>query len=270
MKKIAILAEILIIFIIIQSLFFTKNYLIGMPILLFYLAYRLFRSKASILAFIGNIHFNEGNYKKALAYYESSSRTFNCDNSIKIRYAYIALYCGDLNKCKEILAITPSNHLSEQLKNSYKITEALLTWKSGNLEKAIEICKTVDENYEHTLVYETLGYLLLISERYKEALIYNKKAYEYDNSSNIIIDNLAQSYYYLGYYEKAQELYKSLLCDSNKDLSFSEPYYYYGLILNKLGDKEGCINYLKEALTKKESFLSDLTHKKINEVLSSL
>ncbi|WP_195989664.1 tetratricopeptide repeat protein, partial [Clostridium sp. D53t1_180928_C8] len=202
--------------------------------------------------------------------YDASYRSFKCDNSIKIRYAYISLYCGNLNKCKEILSIIPSNHLQEELKISYKITEALYTWKNGNIEKSIEICKILNETYKHTLVYETLGYLLLISKKYKEALIYNRKAYEYDNSNNIIIDNLAQSYYYLGYYEKAQELYKSLLYSKNKNLSFSEPYYYYGLILNKLGDKDGCIRYLKEALAKKEAFLSDLSHKKINEVLSSL
>lgn len=269
-KLIKLLLEIFIIFIIIQSLFITKKYLVGIPILLIYLVYKLFKNKASILAFIGNIYFNKNNYKEALDYYDASSRSFKCDDSIKIRYAYISLYCGDLNKCKEILNLIPSNHLPEKLKSSYKITEALYTWKSGNIENAIEICKTIDENYTNTLVYETLGYLLLISERYEEALIYNRKAYEYDNSSNIIIDNLAQSYYYLGYYEKAQILYKSLLCNTDKDLSFSEPYYYYGLILNKLGDKNGCINYLKEALTKKESFLSDLTHQKISEVLSEL
>uniref|UniRef100_UPI0018AC1183 hypothetical protein n=1 Tax=Clostridium sp. D53t1_180928_C8 TaxID=2787101 RepID=UPI0018AC1183 len=65
-KLIILLVEILIIFILIQSLFFAKNYLVGIPILLTYLVYKIFKNKALILAFIGNIYFNKNNYKDAL------------------------------------------------------------------------------------------------------------------------------------------------------------------------------------------------------------
>ncbi len=270
MKKLMLFAEIVIIFLILQSLLFTRNYLVGTPILFVYIAFKLYTSKAAILAFRGNRAFKQKNYRKALSCYESSCKSFNCDDSIKIRYAYIALYSGDLQRCKDILDIIPSNHLKEPLSTSFKVTTALLTWKIGNLEKAISICKKAGEEYEHTLIYETLGYLLLLSKRYQEALAYNKKAYEFDKSSTVIIDNLAQSYYFLGYYDKANNIYSSLLSNSDKTLSFSEPYYYYGLILNKLGDKSGCINYLKEALNKNESFLSDLTHQKIRDTLATL
>lgn len=270
MKKLLYLAEILILLLIFHSLIIKKNYLIGIPFLLFYIAYRLFKCKASILAFKGNKEFTKHNFQKSLAYYESALNAFNCGNHIKLRYAYIALYCGEIKRCKDILDIIPTNQLPKELYNSYKITEALYIWKCGDLRKAIDICKDVHNDFNHTLVYETLGYLLIISKRYNEALEYNKKAYEYDSNSLIILDNLAESYYYIGDFEKSKELYENLINKKEDTISFPEPYYYYGIILNKLGNKSSAKKYIEKSLTKKEYFLSNLTHKKIKQTLSTL
>ncbi|MPQ44926.1 tetratricopeptide repeat protein [Clostridium tarantellae] len=270
MKKLLIFAEILIIILILQCLILSKNYLIGIPILCAYLAYKLYKMRPSILAFKGNIAFEKKHFKKALNYYNAATKISYSDNFIKLRYAYIALNCGELDECKRILDLVPFNQLNDMLKNSYKMTDALYSWKSGNLKMAIDVYENIHNSHQHTLVYETLGYLLLISGDYKKALKYNEQAYDYDKDSSIITDNLAQSYFYLENYEKAKELYSELLLKNEKKPSFPEPYYYYGLLLNKEGNKTDCIKYLKEALKQREAFLSELTHEKINKTLASL
>ena len=90
----------------------------------------------------------------------------------------------------------------------------------------IENLKNLHTQYEHTTVYETLGYFLILDKRYEEALEYNLLAYEYDQDNKVIMDNLAQSYYFTGNIEKAKEVYTKLL---DEDPGIPEPYYYYGL-----------------------------------------
>lgn len=270
MKKLFMVIEIIIICIIVQAFVLTKNFLVGIPILLVYLAFILYKSKPAIYAIKGNKAFENGDYKKAINYYEVACNSFYCSDTIKIRYAYIALQANELSLCKDVLDIIPSNPLKDPKFSSYKITEALLTWKSGNTQKAIEICKKANLKSKSTLLYETLGCLLLLDKRYYEALNYNREAYEQDKNNPVILDNLAQSYYFLGYYEKANEIYTQLLTSTEFKITFSEPYYYNGLNLEKLGNKSDCIDSLKEALKRKTSFVSDLTPETINNTLSKM
>ncbi|WP_280538439.1 tetratricopeptide repeat protein, partial [Clostridium perfringens] len=116
-------------------------------------------------------------------------------------------------------------------------------------------------------VYETLGYFLILDKRYEEALEYNLLAYEYDKDNKVIMDNLAQSYYFTGNIEKAKEVYTKLL---DEDPGIPEPYYYYGLILRDEGDTKGALESFDKALTKRESYLSALNKDKIRAAIQEL
>lgn len=270
-KNIKILLEALLLIICFQLIFLSNIKLLGITILIVYSIFKYQRKKATLIAYKGAVAFNSKNYDKALELYKKAYNMKNTTTNIKLRYAYIALYCGNLDLCKEILySIDYSKLKDSKLKTSYKQTEGLYLWKSNDLKKAIEIYKNLHIECEHTIIYEALGYLLILDKNYDEALEYNLKAYDYDNT-NVIVDNLAESYYYLGNIDKAKELYLNLFSKEQEKLpTFPEPYYYYGLILKSEGNFEDALNYLNKALEKKESFLSDLNKDIILQEIENL
>lgn len=270
MKTLKYFFNFLIIFLIFDAFIISKNYIIAIPILLFYMAYKLYKNKSTIYAFKGNLAFEKKYYDFSLSYYGKACSGIKVDPAIMIKYAYILLYCGKVKACGETLNSITIEKLSLNLKNSFTITKSLYLWKSGNLPIAIEKCKEIDADFKHTLVYETLGYLLILNKKYDEALKYNIAAYEYDSTSLIIADNLAQSHFFNGDIDKSEEIYNRILKDNDSKPTFPEPYYYYGLILKKKGDINSSLEFFNKALSMKEFFLSSLNHDKIKEEIESL
>lgn len=270
-NNLKILLEILLLIVCFQFIFLSKLKPLGIVILIIYSIFKYQSKKATLIAYRGAIAFNSQDYDKALELYQKAYNMKRTTTNIKVRYAYIALYCGKLDLCRDILYSVDYSKLKDsKLKMSYKQTEGLYLWKSNNLKKAIEIYQNLHMECEHTIIYEALGYLLILDKDYDEALEYNLKAYDYDNT-NVIVDNLAQSYFYLGNLDKAKELYLALFSkEKEKHPTFPEPYYYYGLILKNEGNTSEASKYLNFALEKKESFLSNLNKDIILEAINDL
>lgn len=265
------LLEIIFLIICFQIIFLYNFKIVGITLLIVYSIFKYQSKKTTLIAYKGAIAFNSKDYDKALELYEKAYNMKKVNTNIKLRYAYIALYCGKLDLCKDVLCSVDYSKLKDsKLKMSYKQTEGLYLWKCNNLEKAIEIYEKLHVECEHTIIYEALGYLLILNKDYEKALEYNIKALDYDDT-NVIIDNLAQSYYYLGNLRKAKELYLTLFSkEKEKTPTFPEPYYYYGLILKEEGNLEDSFYYLNKALDKKESFLSNLNRNTILEAIDQL
>ncbi|MGG5460787.1 tetratricopeptide repeat protein [Clostridium sp. B9] len=244
-----------------------KQYILALVVVAIYAFYKYNKKKPYLLAYKGNLAFKNGEREKALELYRKSCSYKNVSDSIKLQYAYLTLYLGNLEEASKLLAAIDYEKLPERLRASYTMTESLITWKNGNLKEAIEKLKTLHTEYENTTVYETLGYFLVLDKDYNEALKYNLLAYEYDADNSVIMDNLAQSYYFTGDKEKAKEIYNKLL---EQEPSMPEPYYFYGLILKDEGNVEGALEYLDKALTKKESYLSELKKDTIRETIAEL
>lgn len=244
-----------------------KQYILALLVVAIYALYKYNKKKPYILAYKGNVAFRNGEREKALDFYKKACTYKNTSDSIRLQYAYLTLYLGNLEEATKLLKSVDYDKLPERLRASYKMTDSLITWKNGDLEKAIENLKSLHTQYEHTTVYETLGYFLILDKRFEEALQYNLLASEYDQDNKVIMDNLAQSYYFTGNIEKAKEVYDKLL---EEDPGIPEPYYYYGLILRDEGNIEGALESLDKALTKRESYLSALNKDKIRDTIAEL
>ena len=244
-----------------------KQYVFALIVVVIYALYKYNKKKPYILAYKGNVSFRNGEREKALELYKKACTYKNASDSIRLQYAYLTLYLGNLEEATKLLSAIDYDKLPERLKASYTMTDSLITWKNGDLKKAIENLKNLHTQYEHTTVYETLGYFLILDKRYEEALKYNLLAYEYDQDNKVIMDNLAQSYYFTGNIEKAKEVYNKLL---DEDPGIPEPYYYYGLILRDEGDTKGALESFDKALTKRESYLSALNKDKIRVAIHEL
>jgi tetratricopeptide (TPR) repeat protein len=204
---------------------------------------------------------NEGKYEEGLELFSKVLKNKNVDFMTKIRYVFTELKFGSLTKAKEgISYILAEPKLARGIRYEAKAVFALILYKEGSLDDAKELMSEVYENYKNTNMYCTLGYLYNVLETPEEAVSFNLEAYEFNSSHHTVRDNLGQAYYLNGEYDKAEEIYKSLIEENPK---FPEPYYNYALVLIKKGDREYANELLSEALAKPFNNLTTVTKEEI-------
>ncbi len=225
--------------------------------------------KSSIYVIKANSAYQKGNTQEAINWLEKAYNTGSAKPGIVTTLGYLLLKEGHLDKSLKIFKeqINSTSKISDNDLYSLKSNYALALWKNGELDRAIEMYEAIFPNYKNTNVYGSLGYLYILKGNLEKALEFNKEAMEYNNTGAVILDNLGQTYYMLGEYEKADDIFKKLLGLSPK---FPEAYYDYALVLEKLGDKDRCIENLKNALNYKPNFLSGVTVKQIEDKLKQV
>ncbi|MGL6175322.1 MAG: tetratricopeptide repeat protein, partial [Cellulosilyticaceae bacterium] len=247
--------------------YFLGNILLGVILFIAILGFVIFTKRAVFFSSKANIAYQKKEIEKSFELYEKAIAFANCPTMVRIVYAYRLISEGNVAKSSQILSTLDPMGMNENEKFNYNATHAIIVWKQGSLHRAIEIFEALLNDKESLLIYETLGYLILCSRNYQKALNFNLKALEFNDTSQIVRDNLAGSYYYLGYHKKAAKIYKSLI---EENVNFPEPYYYYALILNEREKYKSALKYLGMALEKKESKLSELTHQEIQYMIDEI
>ena len=182
----------------------------------------------------------------------------------KLREAYMLLKDGDIDDANKKFALLAMEKLTPDKRLRVKSSYALVFWKQGNIDTAIEMLEEVCEKAPNTAVYGSLGYMYAYNGNLSTALDFNQKAYEYNADDPIILDNLAYTYFKTGEYSKAQEFYDLLL---EMKPTFPEAYYGYACLLAELGDTERSVEMARRALEASFSFLSMVTRRDINDFI---
>lgn len=243
------------------------NRWLGIAALVAYLLILAYKSRAMIYSIIGTRKYGLGMLDEAAKWFGRAYATKHASVRTSVSYAYILLKNRELQKAEEILSkLIKENSGSEDLPYIKSIM-ALVLWKKGNVDEAVDMLEEVTRTYKTTSVYGSLGYLLILKGDLEKALQFNLEAYEYNSSDNIINDNLGQNYYLLGMYDKANEIYEKLMA---KSPGFPEPYYNYGLVLEKLGNREKALEMLKKALSCKLTYLSTITMDEVEAAIKRL
>lgn len=199
---------------------------------------------------------------------EKAYKTGNAKSNVITTYGYVLLKYGKPNEAMKIFEDQlRSPKLSNKELYDTKSNYALGLWKQGKLDEAIATFEEIIPNYKNTTVYGSLGYLYNLKGDLEKALKFNLEAMDYNNTGTVILDNLGQTYYLIGDYEKANEIFKKLISLNPK---FPEAFYDYALVLEKLGDKEKCIEMLKNARLHKINYLSAITEEDIDNKLAEL
>jgi tetratricopeptide (TPR) repeat protein len=223
---------------------------------------------SSIYVIKANKSYQAGNQDEALGFLEKAYKTNKAKAGIVTTYGYLLLKTGHL---EEALRIFKEQLASSKIKGNdlfnLKANYALALWKEGHLDKAISVYEDIFPYYKNTNIYGSLGFLYILEGNLDKALKFNLKALEYNDTGAVILDNLGQTYYLMGEFEKADEIYKKLMSFSP---GFPEAFYDYALVLEKLGNKEKCIENLKKALLLKPNFLSVITSEQIEAKLGEL
>jgi tetratricopeptide (TPR) repeat protein len=205
---------------------------------------------------IGGRNYARGKTGIALKWFKRAHEIKKADIKPSVSYAYLLLKNADLAESEEVLKKLLKDHPGDENVPFIKSNLALVLWKKGELGAATSMLQEVIETYKTTSVYGSLGYLLLLSGDLEKALQFNLEAHEFNSADKIILDNLGQNYYLLGMYDKSEEIYEPLV---KKSPTFPEPYYNYGLLLEKRGESEKALEMMKMALGSKFSYLSSIT-----------
>ena len=219
----------------------------------FIIIYIIVINYPTILYYIGNNRYSQKKVEEANRYFERMNKCFYSPTKLRISYVYFLLLQGDLDKAEKLVRLILKEKMNDTDKTNLNLNYSLVMWKKNDLDKAIDILKKTYTNSKNTIIYQNLGYFLIVKGDYNEALEFNLEAFDYNSSNAGIMDNLAQTYYYLEQYNKAIELFNEVI---SKEPTFATPYYYYALTLIKKNDKEKALEVLKKGLDCKFTSLS--------------
>ncbi len=210
--------------------------------------------------------------EKAKKLFEKAYKTGEMSPQCKISYSSFCLRENLFDKGRRLLSeVINSKQSSEENKINARHNLAVLTWKEGNLDEAIEILEDVHRKLTASNTYGTLGVLYLErakrDKNYEEVLPFMQEAYDYNDSDKTIADNLGELYLLMKEYEKAREVYTALL---KTPQITPMPYYNYGIVLKNLGDTEGARENFEKALNCRFTSVITVTREMAEQELSKL
>ena len=235
--------------------------LLTLCILLIY----IIKNRSNILAGIAQYKYAFGDAEGGLKIYKFAIKIGKMKFDHRVRYAYLTLKEGYIDEANKLFNLIGMDKLKPEERAKLKESHALVAWRRGELADAIEMLEYVHSNYVSTTTYGSLGYMYIHSGNLNRALEYNLEGYEYNNTDDIIVDNLAYTYLKMGDYENAEKYYNELF---ELDPKFPEGYFEYGRYLIEIkGEREDGIKLVKKALDCRFSFLSMITRRDILDYL---
>ena len=218
-----------------------------------------------------NSKYKKGEYKAAIALYKKAYGTKRLSADMEIYCGYIFLKEGEKELCEQVFNRVAKRKLTPYQKNRFDINYAILLWKKGRLDEAIDLLKTVWEKEQSVNTAGTLGALLLIRARktgdYAEAVAFCEETNEQFTYERTIMANLGEAYYCVGRNDEALTVFAELMdCGSVAPA----PYYYYALALLKADKKSEAAQMLNLSLRQRFSALSTVGKKTVKAKLAEI
>ena len=235
--------------------------------ILFIIGYIIYNNFAIIIYYIGSNKYKKNEIDEAYIYFEKAYKIKNSPMKIKLYYIYYLLLRGDLDKSEKLLKQLSGKKLTSDDEISIKLNMSIVMWKKNNIDEAVDILMDLYKKYKTTIIYQNLGYFLILQNDYDKALEMNLEAYDYNSSNAGILDNLATNYFMLGEYDKAIKIYEELMLEKP---TFPSSYYYYSLTLLHLNKNEEALQNLNQALKCNFTFLSAISKEEIEAKITEV
>ena len=159
---------------------------------------------------------------KTIIYQLPHLKKFSVKQDLKTQIEYLRKLLT-ANKFNKVLRITNDVNSSEKNIELSKI-KAIALMNLNRIDEAKELLLNLKEKDAN--LYSYLGLCEDFRNNFLKARQYHEKALEIDSSSEFILKNLANNYYYSGNYEFAIKHYKSIL---KKNKSMFEIRYFLSL-----------------------------------------
>ena len=147
-----------------------------------------------------------------------------------------------------------------------RIHRAIANLKSGDVETAKLALEDICLKHETEIVYETLGYLYILTDDEK-ARTFNEKAINMYPDNATILDNIGQYYLDKGHPEIAKEFLMDAYEINSSKVDIN---YHLAKVAQSEGDKKSAIEYLQKAKECSITALNDTTKEDIDELYNEI
>lgn len=228
------------------------------------------------MSFMGNMIGNKAltahsknDYQKAAQLYDEAYAKGMDKPRLLRGYSVLLIRTSQFDRALEVLKkIEKQPGLSDREKADLHINYAIILWKKGHLDHAMEILEDEFRHMKNGTLYSIIGYLKIEQGNAEEALAFNQSSLDYDDKDPVFLDNMGQTYYRLmgdketakTYFDRAIAL-KPGAIDTN---------YFLALYALEAGDKAAAREHL--AVSRKGFFspLNYATPEMIDKLLSEI
>ncbi len=157
------------------------------------------------MSFMGNLAGNKalaahsrGNYREALKLYDEAYAKGMDKPKLLRGYCVLLIRTEEFDRALEVIKkLEKLPGLDRKELADLHVNYAIILWKKGRLDHAMEILENEFRNVKNGTMYSILGYLKIEQGNLEEALRLNQEAVEYDEEDAVFLDNLGQTYYRL-------------------------------------------------------------------------
>lgn len=189
-------------------------------------------------------------HEEALKLYEEALNA-GCDvPKYYMGYGILLLRERQFERAREIfLKADKLPKISKEDKHQLRLNYGICQWKLGNLDKAIDLMKSVAQNGKNGTIYGSLGFMLIQKAEqtgdYAEAIAFNEEALDYDDEDAVVLDNMGQLYYRMGDHAKAMGYFKRAHEIKPKQV---DTLYYLSKLYQENGDEQTARKLIDRAL----------------------
>ena len=138
-------------------------------------------------------------FMAAMKLYDESDRCGNTAPNIMQAHALLLLREGEFDRARDVMTrMSKQKTLSKEDWFQLRLQYAILQWRTGEIDKAIETMGRAAAYKMNGTVYGTLGMFWVDKARqtgdFEAALKFNQDAMEYDDEDAATLDNMAQLY----------------------------------------------------------------------------
>lgn len=258
------LASIMISFLIMMF----ANKILGLILIAIIIGFNIYKQSYLLNVIKGNKAYAIKDFDTALKKYKKAVSSKFVNAGVIRGYILIELKHGNAETANKVLTdILSTRTFSSQDLLALNVSSALILWKLGNLDKAINTLKDLLEDEKSTYIYETLTTLLIINDNINESLELIKEGLDYDENNTILKSNFGEANYKLGNIDASEETFSSLI---EENVSFIEPYYFSALIFKEKGEIEKSIELLENGLATNDSLLTTISKEDAKSLLYEL
>lgn len=240
--------------------------LLGVAVIIAFLAIIVYMRYTSICILIAQRCYTKGNIDQAFVWFERAYK-HGMTNHQKTDYAYYLMRNGKLEESEAIYNRMLGFKLPAQDRYHAKSCYAILLWKQGHIDRAIEELEEIFPYYRTSNVYGTLGYMYILKEDWARAEEFNREAYDYNNENTVILDNMVILCYRLNRPEEAEKYADELLAQNP---TFAEGLYDIALVKHALKKDGEALSALKTALDITPTFMTTVKPDKLQALIDEI
>jgi len=217
--------------------------------------------------------FRKGDEAGALTAFAKGEAAGRLDASTTASYAYLALKNGRTDEARSVLDQTLSSGrrgkaLKPADRNLIETYRALVLWKDGHLDAAVELLEALlASGYRTANLYGNLGFFLQEQGNLDRATEVCTEAVEWDPEGKVILDNLASLHLRKEEWDQAAAVYERLLA---LEPLFPEAWHGAGVAALMTGDAAAARQRWQKALSLPYSALSTVERSQVESALRSL